>query len=214
MSKSKAKKSKGVPAQPQTIPAPELELRQEAAPVISESLEEKPRLYFCIAAYNAEATLEQCIRSVRPYADEIIVVEGRFRNREGPLHSTDLTLAIADRYACRVIDGRGLPQNEQRDLYLVGKPGDFYFVIDSDEVLEGEFDRDSVLGGPYDVYGVWIKKPEGGEWVTLRLYRHVADQGHRPHHNPGQLLIDGYGKLMDATHDNYVFATKWWLRHL
>jgi len=170
------------------------------------------KLFFCIAAYNEEKTLPYCLESIKPHADEIVLVEGRFLGNpvESP-HSTDDTVKIAEAYGCRVIQAEDLIQNEQRDLYLVGEPDDFYFYIDADEVLMGDFNKEEVLSGSCDVYAVWIKSPILHDQITLRIYRHVGEQ---PHHNVGQLLIDGFGVLMDANYGKGAIAEKFWLHHL
>jgi hypothetical protein len=180
-----------------------------------EKIEEprKPQLIFCMAAIDAEATIAESLASVKPYADRIIVVEGRFSDwaydRKPAPFSTDRTREIAESMADTVIhDVTDRPQHEVRDQYLLGEEGDFYFVIDSDEVLEGNFDKEAVLGGPYDSYGMPLKPGEG---LVIRLYRHI---GERPRHSLGQLLIDGRGRLMEGTHPGFTMQTGFWLRHL
>ncbi len=173
------------------------------------------KLIFGVAAYNAEKTLINCLESVRPHADRIIVVDGRFLGREGPAkNSTDSTRRIARFFGCEVIRAGDLPQHKQRDLYLRGQPGDFYFIVDSDEVLEGNFDKPALLSGPYNCYALWIRNPPGtypSATMTLRLYRHI---GERPSHSEGQILRDGEGRLMDATYPGYTFTDEFWLQHL
>jgi len=166
-------------------------------------------------------TLPQCLESIKPYADRIVVVEGRFSKhwRTGPEfntpHSTDDTVAVAEKYGCEIILSADLPQHLQRDLYLVGQEGDVYFVIDADQVLEGEFDKDEILSSDVNVWGVWnhghSDKPDGKPELWLWIRRHI---GEKPHHNVGQLLIDGYGRLMDGTYPSYSLVEKFWLRHL
>ena len=174
-----------------------------------------PRLIFGVATYNSEKTLPKCLESISPHADRIIVVDGRFRGREGvTVCSTDHTRIIAIHSGCEVIRAGGLPQHEQRDLYLLGRQGDFYFVVDSDEVLEGKFDKQAILNGPHNCYALWIRNPQGiypSATMTLRVYRHI---GEKPSHNEGQLLKDGYGQLMDATYQGYTFTDDFWLQHL
>lgn len=172
-------------------------------------------LIFCIAAYNADKTLPYTLRSIEPYADRIIIVDGRFQGREGSTkNSTDSTRKAALAFGCEYIRAGDLPQHRQRDLYLRGWPGDFYFIIDSDEVLEGHFDKDGILTGPYNCYAVWIRNPPGyypSATLTMRIYRHI---GERPSHSEGQILCDGYGRLMDGSYAGATMTDSFWLQHL
>jgi len=162
-------------------------------------------------------TLPKCLDSIKPYADRIVVVEGRFGKhwRTGPQfstpHSVDDTVQIARNYGCEIILAHDLPQHLQRDLYLVGEEGDVYFVIDADQVLEGEFDKNEVLNSDVNVWGVWNHDHGGKPELWLWIRRHV---GAHPRHNVGQLLIDGYGRLMDGTYPKYRLVEKFWLHHL
>lgn len=175
----------------------------------------KSRLIFGVATYNSEKTLPKCLNSIKPHADRIIVVDGRFRGRSGlTVGSWDHTRQIALLEGCEVIQSGGLPQHKQRDLYLLGRPGDFYFIIDSDEFFEGRFDKEAILSARHNCYALWIRNPLGfypSATMTLRIYRHI---GQKPSHNEGQLLKDGYGQLMDATYPGYTFTDDFWLQHL
>ena len=184
------------------------------------SPEGKPQMVFCIAAYNSAATIAKCLQSVKPYADRIVVVEGRFADNRagvGPLRSSDETIEIAKELDAEVIEApAGMTQPRVRDSYLVGKPGDWYFVIDSDEVLTGDFPKAAIMAGKPISYQIVIRGPLS--WSpypvpTIRAYRHI---GERPTHNPGQLLIDGEGHLMDATHPDGFggILEGCWLEHL
>jgi len=162
----------------------------------------RPQLIVGIVAYNREATLPRAIESVRGIADRVVVVEGRFEDTPGAdTRSSDRTAEIAKRYGSELIQPQTpLPQPQQRDLYIVGKPGDVYLVLDSDEILEGIFPKRAILTGTSASYQVMIEGPR--HWsaypvATIRVYRHI---GEKPRHNPGQLLIDGEGRIMDATH--------------
>jgi hypothetical protein len=151
------------------------------------------------------------MESVRKHADRVIVVEVRFQGVKGPLHSTDDTIDIAKEYTDEVYLADGLPQHKQRDLYLKGGVGDFYFIIDGDEVLRGCFPKEEILMGPWDVYAVEVHRRGYRTQLCLRVFRHK--KGIR--HNIGQCpLIDDRGRLMDGS--NYqVQRPRWfWLEHL
>lgn len=190
----------------------------------------QPRLIFCIAAYEAAGTIGRTIESVKPYADEVVVVEGRFKYvpgyskaehpREAPTRSTDSTAELARSLGATVIQPpEPLLQPKQRDLYLRGRPGDVYWVIDADMILEGIVNKEEMLNGPDNVWGVWrYERAEDYRtsgvlqfWPWIR--RHVGEQ---VMHSIGQLQIDGFGRLMDATYPGYraVPINEFWLRHI
>lgn len=125
---------------------------------------------FCYAVYNEERALRQSLESVKPYADRIVVVEGRYAQFAGTNHSTDATVEIALEYVDEVIRSSGLPQHLQRDLYLRGREGDFYFIIDGDEILRGRFPKEQILAGPWDVYAVEVRRRGHRATLCLRLF--------------------------------------------
>ncbi len=177
----------------------------------------RPQLIVGMVAYNGARAIRQALQSVKGVADRVVVVEGKFEGREGHVRSTDETAQIAEDVGAEVIQPHTPSvQPEQRDKYLVGQPGDVYLVIDSDEALRGEFPKDKVLNGKAASYQIQIRGP--ASWSpypinTIRVYRHI---GEKPHHNPGQLLIDGEGRLMDGTHPNGFGGVLegCWLEHL
>jgi len=165
----------------------------------------RPQLIVGIAAYNWAEKLEKAIGSVKGVADKIVVVEGKFSDSPGAyVRSVDKTADIARDLGAELIQPHiPLPQPQQRDLYLIGEPGDVYLVLDSDEVLQGVFPKQDILKGTPSCYAVWIEGPL--HWsprpqLTLRVYRHISGT---PHHNPGQILVDGEGRLMDGTHPGF-----------
>ena len=165
----------------------------------------RPQLIAGIVAYNRAEKLRKTIESIRRVADRVVVVEGRFADSPGAyVRSVDGTADAAKDLGGEVIQPHvPLPQPRQRDLYLVGEPGDAYLVLDSDEVLEGNFPKQDILNGSKSCFAMWIEGPV--HWsphpqLTLRVYRHI---GASPHHSAGQLLVDGDGRLMDGTHPGY-----------
>jgi glycosyltransferase involved in cell wall biosynthesis/Flp pilus assembly protein TadD len=90
----------------------------------------KPLISVCLIAKNEEKYLDQCLRSVKPIADEIIFVD---------TGSTDRTMEIARKYTDKIWTH---PWNdsfsEARNHYLQYATGDWIFQIDADEELVQE----------------------------------------------------------------------------
>ncbi|MBU1571547.1 MAG: glycosyltransferase family 2 protein, partial [Proteobacteria bacterium] len=92
--------------------------------------ETSPTISVCLIAKNEEKFLDQCLRSVKSIADEIIFVD---------TGSTDRTLEIAGKYTDKIYFP---PWNdsfsEARNHYLKYAKGDWIFQIDADEELVRE----------------------------------------------------------------------------
>jgi len=66
-----------------------------------------PRISAYIISYNEEKRIEDCLKSLLPVADEIVVVDSL---------STDRTREIAARYADKIIEQPFLGHVEQKNL--------------------------------------------------------------------------------------------------
>lgn len=174
---------------------------------------ERRQLIFCIAAYNMAESLRRCIASIQPYADRIVVVEGRFGNhwREfKTAHSVDGTAEAAQQLGCEVVQCHDLPQHRQRDLYLKGKEGDVYFLIDADMTLEGTLNKQEILYGDGAVWSIKCFDPDGYTTSLLSLNRHLNGGCN---HSVGGIRRDGEGRLMDGTYPNHKKLTSCWFKH-
>ncbi|MBW2108688.1 MAG: glycosyltransferase, partial [Deltaproteobacteria bacterium] len=95
--------------------------------------ENYPRISACLIVKNEESCLENCLNSVEPYVDELIVVD---------TGSTDGTVKIAEKHGARVYhhpwqDDFSLHRNQSMSYAT----GDWMLIIDADETLT------SVSGG-------------------------------------------------------------------
>lgn len=91
---------------------------------------------------------------MRELVDVLVVVDGAYRAFEqynGTPESSDETLDVVHKLADVVIrcerTSLGSPvawedETIKRSKYLRGEPGDYYFVVDADEVIEGTIDRE------------------------------------------------------------------------
>ncbi len=86
-----------------------------------------PRISACIISYNEEARIEDCLRSLVPVADEIVVVDSL---------STDRTREIAARYTDRIFEQPFLGHVEQKNLAVSRASHDWILSLDCDERLD------------------------------------------------------------------------------
>ncbi len=86
-----------------------------------------PPISACIISYNEEARIEDCLRSLVPVADEIVVVDSL---------STDRTREIAARYTDRIIKQPFLGHVEQKNLAVSKASHDWILSLDCDERLD------------------------------------------------------------------------------
>ena len=86
-----------------------------------------PKISACIISYNEEQKIEDCLRSVVPVADEIIVVDSL---------SQDRTVEIARQYTDKVYDQRFLGHIEQKNLAIDKASHDWILSLDCDERLD------------------------------------------------------------------------------
>lgn len=131
-----------------------------------------------ILTYNEQLHIERCIRSVKPFAREIVLIDSG---------STDATRAIAEREGCRVVEHAFTNHAEQFNWGLdnVAITTEWVMRIDADEYvlpeLADEIER-RLPTLPADVSGINLKRRVifMGRWiryggyypiVLLRLFR-------------------------------------------
>ena len=129
-----------------------------------------------LAVYNEEKNLEDCLESVRDFADEIIVVDGG---------STDRTVEIAKKFNAK-IKITDNPQifhiNKQKAINMATK--DWVLQLDADERVSSELTGEIKLKiqKAGEINGFWIPRKnwflgrflmKGGQYpdYTLRLYK-------------------------------------------
>lgn len=83
-----------------------------------------------ILSYNEEAVIEDCLKSVHGFADEIILIDSR---------STDKTVEIAKKYKAKVVEHGLTSFSEQRNIGLEKAKGDWIYYLDADERLTPDF---------------------------------------------------------------------------
>ena len=89
----------------------------------SARMKNKLKISIVIPAKNEEATLAEVIKGVRPFGDEILVVDG---------HSKDRTTSIAKELGARVIFDHGLGKGDAIRCALSAINGEITVFIDAD----------------------------------------------------------------------------------
>ncbi|MDO5383780.1 MAG: glycosyltransferase family 2 protein [Rikenellaceae bacterium] len=79
-----------------------------------------------INTFNSDRFLDQCLRSVEKF-DEIVLCD---------MHSTDGTIAIAEKYGCRIVyhERTGIVE-PARNYAIAQAENEWVLVLDSDEVV-------------------------------------------------------------------------------
>lgn len=133
------------------------------------------KLSVAIITMNEERNIVSCVGSVKPYADEIVVVDSR---------SADRTVELARELGCRVFprDWEGFARQKQ---YAVDQcSNDWVLVLDADEVISPELGKElrQLMDGdppPFNGYeihrtlvylGRELKFSGEGHYTVLRLF--------------------------------------------
>lgn len=147
--------------------------------------------------------LRRSVASAWKVADRVVAVDGRFQDFPGDNWlSEDGTREYLDQEMdVELIDGPKLKEPDKRNLYLVGKPGDYYLALDADEVFVGE-----------------LALPEDGELLVVNCQRESDRKRYKrvrvfPHsegihyYAKHYWLRDRMGRtmaLLDKVGDNYT----------
>ena len=83
----------------------------------------------CIISYNEEKKIEDCLKSLLPVADEIIIVDSL---------SSDDALKIAEKYTDKIFHQKFLGHIEQKNLAVEKASNDWIISLDCDERLTEE----------------------------------------------------------------------------
>jgi glycosyltransferase involved in cell wall biosynthesis len=125
-----------------------------------------------IIAQDQADRIEACVRSCRPFADEVLVIDGG---------STDGTREVAERLGCRVVHNEWPGYAAQRNFGAGTAAHDWVFSIDTDEVVDATLAAalaDFARGTPPNSPAFAVQRVNNfiGEWLTekpetiVRLY--------------------------------------------
>ncbi|MCB9881988.1 MAG: glycosyltransferase family 2 protein [Planctomycetes bacterium] len=171
-------------------------------PDMRDSAQTRTRVTACVITFNEEDRLEACLATLR-WADALIVVDS---------HSTDGTVAIAERFGARVVQ-RPFPGHiEQKNFAADQADTAWVLSLDADERLTPELAREleeALRDVPEDVVafrmprmtrylGRWIRH---GAWYPdrkIRMWR--SDRGRWGGVNPHD-RVEVDGRVVDLRHD-------------
>ncbi len=119
-----------------------------------------------IITYNSERTLPACLDSVR-WVDEVVILDS---------YSTDTTLEIARSHGCRVRQQRFLGYGRQRQVGWEMATHRWVLVLDSDEVVSPELQREiqELRGRGLTAAGYRIPRLEQLYWRMAHPRAHVT----------------------------------------
>jgi len=92
-----------------------------------------PRISVVIITLNEENNILRCLESVKPFADEIIVVDSM---------STDNTIKICTDFGCKVHHREFTGYSSQKQFAVDQAVNDWVFSIDADEVVSAELQKE------------------------------------------------------------------------
>ena len=91
-----------------------------------------PKISACIISFNEEKKIRECIESLLPVVDEIVLVDSL---------SNDRTLKIAGNYTDRIFNQEFLGHIEQKSLAVEKASNDWILSLDCDERLSVELQQ-------------------------------------------------------------------------
>lgn len=129
-----------------------------------------------LAVYNEEENIEQCLKSVKDLAREIVIVDGG---------STDKTIDIAKKFNAKIIQTENLQNfHINKNKAIDAASGDWILQLDADEVVTTELAEEikQIVSESTNINGYWLPRKnlflgkfltKGGQYpdYTLRLYR-------------------------------------------
>lgn len=170
---------------------------------------------------NEAGNLARCLGSIR-WADEIFVVDSE---------STDGSIQIAEEEGARVVQFQfngTWPKKKNWALENLPFRNDWVFILDADEVLPAEAEREfaEVIAAPGELVGYWINRRFMfmGKWLrhsyypnwNLRLFRHSlgryekltgADTKSGDNEVHEHVIVQGPAGRLRSEMDHYAFPS-------
>jgi glycosyltransferase involved in cell wall biosynthesis len=135
-------------------------------------------LIVLMSVFNEARNIAKAIESVHDVADEIHIFDGAFMEypHDKP-YSTDGTSQIAKRYPKVIFHECKETWNsliEKRSkMFEVGKPGDYFFILDGDEYVTNPEEIANVIKNDFQVGWAWtISNIYQKPYMSVRLLKH------------------------------------------
>lgn len=122
----------------------------------------------CLLVKNEEERINECLRSIKQYADEIIVVDNG---------STDRTVEISKKYTDKIFKRPNGEMDANRNLYIQQAKCPWILALDADEcILEADIQKiknylDTVSD---ECFGITLNRFEylgEGRWAAIKILR-------------------------------------------
>ncbi len=153
------------------------------------------KLSVVITVYNEEKMLPDCLRSIKDFADEIVVVD---------CESTDKTAEIAKKFTSKIYQQKNDPSaiDIQKNFGFTKATGDWILSLDADERITSELAQEiKKIIENSEVAGYWIPRKNiiFGKWIQhtgwypdeqLRLFRQGKGK-YKAIHVHEDLIVDG-----------------------
>lgn len=128
------------------------------------------KLSVVISAYNEEKKIENCLKSVKDLANEIIFIDN---------FSTDKTVSLARKYTSKIYKRENnLMLNVNKNFGFTKATGDWILCLDADERVTPELSQeirdllDSNVDGKLSIEGYWIPRKNiiFGKWIQSEMW--------------------------------------------
>jgi glycosyltransferase involved in cell wall biosynthesis len=141
--------------------------------------ENRPRVSIIIPTYNAEATIEACLSSVRSLVYdniEVFVVDGG---------STDNTISLAEKFHATILELPGSGMSQATNHGVRQSSGKYVYRIDADVLLDPQIVSESVdmcENQGYDgICIIWLPDESISFWAKVRRIEKNAYVRHPDH---------------------------------
>lgn len=108
---------------------------------------------------NEEDNIEPCLKSVRDWADEVIVVDDE---------STDNTVSIAEKYADKIFHKKMENEGSHRNWAYAQAKNEWVLSLDADEIASDELRQellDTLPDTQYHAFSIPLRNYIGNYWV-------------------------------------------------
>ena len=141
-------------------------------------------LWGCVNAYQDADALRATLPALAAIVDRLVLVDGAYKDfprfDSTTWSSTDATREIARDHGALLVEATpGIDEPAKRTRYFVGEPGDWYLVVDADELACGAIDKSFLPLSDVDDY--WVAfADEDAPWQVDRGRRVFRLHRHRP----------------------------------